>query len=106
MIIRGRAGRCQGRSDTEFRNISIPFCWRVPGLGRHVDGHRRRGPCGSRGGEQRGPGAGVRREMLHRIAVIVVRGGAARTARRRAKVSGARASWASAANVGRGPQVT
>ena len=43
--------------------------------------------------------AGVRREMLHRIAVILARGCATRIARRRAKVSGARASWASAARL-------
>jgi len=43
--------------------------------------------------------ATVRREMLHRIAVIVARGSAARIARRRSKVSGARASWASAARL-------
>jgi len=41
--------------------------------------------------EGREPGT-VRREMLHRIAVIVAGGSAARIARRRATVSGARAS--------------
>ena len=42
--------------------------------------------------------ATVRRHMLHSNAVIVARGSAARIARRRAKVSGFRSSWASVPN--------